>query len=100
MKQLHSGSRLLKKIKIEIIFTVFILMFSITSCSAKTTYKNEQLQGKWYVNFVHQDIGQARTILEFDTASNSFTAHSRKNADKDILGSWTSFFYMWFGGRT
>lgn len=72
-------------------FTVFISFVSLTSCSAQSTIKNGQLEGKWYVNFMHKDIGEARTIIEFTTHSNTFTAQSRKNADKDILGSWTSF---------
>lgn len=80
-----------EKINIAFFFSVFISLLSLTSCSAKSTIKNEQLEGKWYVNFAHKDIGQARTIIEFNTDSNIFTAYSRKNADKDILGSWTSF---------
>lgn len=79
-----------KKINIPFFFTVFLSLLSLTSCSAQSK-KNEQLEGKWYINFAHKDIGQARTIIEFNTDSNSFIGHSRKNADKDILGSWTSF---------
>ncbi len=85
------NSHFFKKINITFFLTAFISLLSFASCSAQSSIKNEQLQGKWYVNFVHRDIGQARTIIEFNTNSNNFTAHSRKNADKDILGNWTSF---------
>ncbi len=91
IKQQIINSHFFKKINIAFFFTVFISLLSLISCSAQSSIKNEQLEGKWYVNFVHKDIGQARTIIEFNTDSNSFVAHSRKNADKDILGSWTSF---------
>lgn len=86
------NSHFFKKINIAFFFALFtFLLLSITSCSAQPTIKNEQLEGKWFINFAHKDIGQARTIIEFNTDSNSFVGHSRKNADKDILGSWTSF---------
>ncbi|HUH26538.1 MAG TPA: S41 family peptidase [Flavobacterium sp.] len=91
IKQKIVNSYFFTRINISFFFTVFFLLFSLTSCSAQSTIKNEQLEGKWYVNFAHKDIGQAHTIIEFKTDSNNFTAHSRKNADKDILGSWTSF---------
>lgn len=71
--------------------TITLLIFGLFACSAQISTKNDQLEGKWYVNFVHQDIGIARTIIEFNTHSNTFTANSRVNADKDILGNWTSF---------
>lgn len=91
IKQLKINSYFFKKINISFLFTLFILLFSLTSCSAQPNIKNEQLEGKWYVNFAHKDIGQAHTVIEFNTNSNNFTANSRKNADKDILGIWTSF---------
>lgn len=81
---------LIKKKNSVLHFFVCILLLVLTSCSAQTNIKNEQLEGKWFVNFVHKDIGQANTVIEFNTNSNTFTAHSRKNADKDILGNWTS----------
>lgn len=84
------NSYFFKKRNTPFFFSVFLSFLSLTSCSAQTK-NNEQLEGKWYINFVHKDIGQARTVIEFNTDSNSFTAHSRKSADKDILGSWTSF---------
>ena len=91
IKQQIVNSHFFKKINIAFFFSLFTLLLSITSCSAQPTIKNEQLEGKWFINFAHKDIGQARTFIEFNTNSNTFTAHSRKNADKDILGSWTSF---------
>lgn len=90
IKQKIINSHFFKKINITFFFSLFTLLLSITSCSAQATIKNEQLEGKWFINFAHKDIGQARTFIEFNTNSNTFTAHSRKNADKDILGSWTS----------
>ena len=91
MIALQIGIRhIIKKMNNVFLFIICISFFGLTSCSAQTKIKNEQLEGKWYVNFVHKDIGQANTIIEFNTNSNTFTAHSRKNADKDILGNWTS----------
>ncbi|MCC5916926.1 MAG: S41 family peptidase [Cryomorphaceae bacterium] len=80
-----------KKIQFSFIVIVCISLAGFTSCSAKPSVQNKQLEGKWHVNFRHKDIGQARTIIEFNTNSNTFTAHSRKNADRNILGHWTSF---------
>lgn len=78
------------KKKIFLLFLIInVSVFS--SCAAQSSWKNEKIEGKWLVNLAHKDIGQARTILEFNTESNTFTAHTRKNADRDILGIWTSF---------
>lgn len=71
--------------------TCCISLLTVISCTAGPVIKSEQLEGEWYVKFVHQDIGKARTVIVFNTRSNTFTAYSRKNADKDILGNWTSF---------
>ncbi len=90
-KQQIESSYLSGKINIQFFFSVVFLVISLTSCSAQSTIKNEELEGKWYVNFAHKDIGQARTVIKINTDNNTFTAHSRKNAAKDILGWWTSF---------
>lgn len=75
----------------EFFLIACILITGLTSCSAQSSLKNDKIEGKWHVNFIHNDIGQARTIIEFNTESNTFTAQTRKNADRDILGNWTSF---------
>lgn len=52
--------------------------------------KNEDLEGLWALELTLQDIGQVRTVMRFRTDDNVFTAWTRKDADKDILGGWTS----------
>lgn len=91
IKQQMNNQHFFKKIHILFLLTFCISIIGFTSCAAQSSIKNEKLEGKWFINLAHKDIGQARTILEFNTTSNTFTAHSRKNADKDILGNWTSF---------
>lgn len=61
------------------------------SCFVPCAAQNRTLEGKWLVHLSHTDIGLARTILQFQVKDSSFTAHTRKNADRDILGGWTSF---------
>lgn len=52
--------------------------------------KNSKLHGQWFVEFTHKDIGKARTIIQFNPGDSTFSAHTRKNADKDIIGVWKS----------
>lgn len=70
---------------------VCVMALGVSSCSAGPAAKNEKVEGEWFVNFVHKDIGQANTVITLTTESNTFEARSRKNADRDILGNWTSF---------
>lgn len=81
---------LFKTAKISLLIYTIISFCSLTNCSAKSVIKNELIEGQWYIDFIHQDIGAARTIIEFNTDSNTFIAHSRINADRAILGNWTS----------
>ncbi|MFN3917451.1 MAG: S41 family peptidase [Flavobacteriales bacterium] len=69
---------------------IALLFVFLTSCNAQQQIKNEVLEGKWYLDFQHNDIGLARTFMHFETNGNSFEAYTRKNADRDILGGWTS----------
>lgn len=86
------SKNLFHPVKLYCIFLITCILISgFSSCFAQSSLKNNKIEGKWYVNFVHNDIGQARTIIEFNTESNTFTAHTRKGADKYILGRWTSF---------
>lgn len=80
-----------KKARAAGLAILFISFWSFTSCSARPSPKNGILEGQWYIDFTHKDIGVSRTLIRFDTKGNSFTAYTRKNADKDILGGWTSF---------
>ena len=66
-----------------------LFIFSV-SCNAQQKVKNEILEGNWYLDLQHNDIGFARTFMYFETDNNSFEAYTRKNADRDILGGWTS----------
>lgn len=67
-----------------------LFIFSITCC-AQQKEALETLNGKWFIEFQHNDIGLARTFMQFQTKDNNFEGHTRKKADKDILGIWTSF---------
>lgn len=68
------------------------------SCRAQTKIKKEQLDGTWSIELRLNDIGAVRTVLYFDTDRATFEAHTRKNADKDILGGWTSLLGRTFSG--
>lgn len=67
----------------------FLTLF-IVSCSAQHKVTNETLEGKWFLELEHNDIGLVRTVMNFETDSEKFEAYTRKKADKDILGGWTS----------
>jgi len=67
----------------------FFLSIIFSSCSA-TPIPIKQLDGKWYITLQQTDIGVVRTIMDFKTDQQAFEAYTRKNADKVILGGWTS----------
>lgn len=74
--------------------SIFLLMLcvALNSCSAQPIKTaNTKLEGSWIVHFTHRDIGTARTSLTFEGNVETFIAFSRKNADRDILGRWYSF---------
>lgn len=81
----------LNRLSIIIFLVLCASSGAFTSCSAQPVPNNERIDGKWFVNFAHKDIGQTRTLLEFESEGDEFTAYSRKNADRDILGGWKSF---------
>ncbi len=84
-------ARVKAALHITIYGTLCMMALGISSCSAAPVIKNEKVEGKWFVNFVHKDIGQAHTVITVKTDADAFEAQSRKNADRDILGNWTSF---------
>ena len=49
------------------------------------------MEGNWLIELEHADIGLVRTTMSFYTDDNTFEAGTRRGADKDILGGWTSF---------
>lgn len=67
---------------------VFVLALFCASCAAHTPIKNKLLEGTWFLELQHNDIGVVRTYMHFETDNGTFEAASRKNADKDILGGW------------
>lgn len=67
----------------------FLFIFSV-SCNAQQKVQNEILEGNWCLDLQHNDIGFVRTFMQFETDGSSFEAYTRKNADRDILGGWTS----------
>jgi hypothetical protein len=70
---------------------LIIMLFLIASIptNAQQKVKNEKLEGNWYLDFQYSVIC-GRFFMNFETDGDNFTAYSRKNADKDILGVGTS----------
>ncbi|UTW62381.1 hypothetical protein KFE98_20645 [bacterium SCSIO 12741] len=48
----------------------------------------------WFIEINSRDIGVVQTVMEFHFLDSTFTAFSRPNADRDIIGYWPSL-----GGR-
>jgi hypothetical protein len=69
---------------------LMLIGMAIISRGQSVSRPNHTLEGKWTMELTNNDIGIARTIMEFRTDSNTYTAYTRKNADRDILGWWTS----------
>jgi hypothetical protein len=63
------------------------VMFFLLNAHAQ---KDADNGGKWLIELQHNDIGVVRTIMQFDFDGKKFTAHTRKKADKAILGGWTA----------
>jgi len=74
------------------IITIILLLLVSTSCNAQTSsVSHSQVDGKWSVKLTSDDIGVVNTIIEFQsTGDGSFTAWTRKGADRDFLGFWKS----------
>lgn len=64
--------------------TFFLLISSIGSA------QNTKLQGSWLIELQHKDIGMARMLMRVDTAGSTFTAYTRRHADKALLGGFTA----------
>lgn len=74
----------------KIIFSIIAIILIATSCVSNNINKNDELEGNWFIEFQSNDIGIARTNLQFETGNGNFEAYTRKNADKEIVGWWTS----------
>lgn len=71
--------------KIKTIIT--ILFFAISTNLFSQTSK-EEINGKWYFEMLHNDIGNCNFFMDFALTSDStFQAFTRKNVDREILGS-------------
>ncbi len=70
---------------------IILSLFFSCSTHAQIPLKSEPLHGHWSLDFRHNDIGLVRTFMQFETDGSRFEAYTRKNADRDILGGWTSF---------
>ena len=66
-----------------------LLFFVMQYLIAQPKVKNETLEGNWYLDFQYSVIC-GRIFMNFEIDGDNFTAYSRKNADKDILGAPTS----------
>ncbi|HPU46273.1 MAG TPA: S41 family peptidase [Bacteroidales bacterium] len=71
---------------------IILTIFFTTSCNAQNPIEsNSQIDGKWNIKLNSNDIGTVNTILEFESSiDGSFTAWTRKGADRNILGFWKS----------
>lgn len=63
------------------------LSLEAQNVSAKMT---EILEGDWLLQIQSKDIGEVNALMHFETDGQNFHAYSRKGADRDILGFWTS----------
>ena len=70
----------------KITFALVTLLLS-TSCTAQKTELNSE---PWLLELSTSDIGTVRTVMYFDFEDSTYTAYTRKNADRTILGFWTS----------
>lgn len=73
--------------------TIFIitLVLIFQACSAQeSSIKSSVLNGKWFVELTSNDIGTVKTIFNFESSDSTFSAYTRKGADKAILGFWKS----------
>jgi hypothetical protein len=84
------GIRHLKFNCILIYVLFYLILLNPNFCWAQTISGDEKLSGKWNINLHHNAVGNAQFLIDFETNQDEFEAHSRKNADRDILGFWTS----------
>ena len=76
----------------------FLPRLAVLSCllifvcaDIKAQDKSTELDGKWYLEMEHNDLGSSRFTMDFESDAGQFEAYSRKGAIKDILGGWKSF---------
>jgi hypothetical protein len=67
---------------------VLISLTVLNGFSQKLKHPNDKIAGNWTIELRNNDLGLAKTILIFNADSNTFTAATRKNADKDAFGAW------------
>lgn len=68
-----------------------VLSVLLESCSAKNDKEtNSLLNGNWLLEMNSNDIGFVDAVMTFEVDTTSFIAYTRKGADRDILGFWTS----------
>lgn len=72
------------------LITIFFFTFFL-SYTLHAQKQGVSLQGKWYIEMEHNDIGLSQIIMEFKEGNTGhFEAYTRKGAVKDILGGWNS----------
>ena len=67
-----------------------LLTFSCSSPDAITATA-APLSGRWLLQLSSNDVGTVRMVMRFNATDSTFSAATRPNADRDILGSWKSF---------
>ncbi len=70
------------------LIVLFILFgFTCTALSKEDQpAKTHPLAGTWFMHLTTSDVGRVRTIMNLEVSENGFEGHSRKNADKAIIG--------------
>lgn len=66
---------------------IAIISLNTISSSAQTTNSDSK---QWLLELTTNDIGTVRTVMTFEFQDSTFNAYTRKNADRMILGFWTS----------
>lgn len=57
---------------------------------AQTNGPAGTIDGKWLMELNSIDIGTVRLVMDFNALDSTFEARTRKGADREILGFWTS----------
>ncbi len=66
------------------------IIFFTATCSSQPLETENIFEGKWNLLFTHDDVGSVRTYMNVEISQNTFISYTRKGADKDIFGGWTS----------
>ena len=80
---------------IILVFSLIVAFFHCSSVRVKPN-SNHYLNGRWLLELNIDGITLGKTIMDFEVEREKFSAYARKNADREILGFWASFFARLF----